>query len=211
MIRAFFAVELGAAARQAAGLCIEGLRARARGRLSWVRPEGLHVTLRFLGEILPEQVAPLVRSVGAQAATVPPFVLGLGKVHLFPSPRHPRVVALEVEPVPPLEALARAVERGVVAAGFAPETRPMRAHVTLARVRDGGVPSLDGEPVPSAADFEVREIVLFESRLGPGGSLYTALDRLPLGAGTPAASTAPQTPPGGVVSLHPQLGSSEEH
>lgn len=211
MIRAFFAVELGAAARQAAGLCIEGLRARARGRLSWARAEGLHVTLRFLGDIAPDQVAPLAHCVGPQAAAVAPFVLGLGSVHLFPSPRRPRVVALEVEPVPPLETLAQAVERGVVAAGFAPEPRPFRAHVTLARVRDGGVPSLDGEPALSAAPFEVREVVLFESRLGAGGSVYTALERLPLGTGAPAASIDPQTSPGGVVSLHPQLGSSEEH
>ncbi len=211
MIRAFFAVELGAAAREAAARCIEGLRERGRGRLSWVRPEGLHLTLRFLGDIAPDQVAPLALCVGPEAAAVPPFGLELGQVHLFPSPRRPRVVALEVEPAPPLEALARAVERGVVAAGFAPEPRPFRAHVTLGRVRDGGVPSLDGEPAPSAAPFEVREVVLFESRLGAGGSVYTPLERLPLGTGAPAASVHPQASPGGAASLHPQLGSSEEH
>jgi 2'-5' RNA ligase len=211
MIRAFFAVELGAEARQVAGRCIEGLRARARGRLSWVRAEGLHVTLRFLGDIAPDQVTPLALRVGPEAAAVAPFGLGLGQLHLFPSPRRPRVVALDVEPAPPLEGLARAVERGVVAAGFPPEPRPFRAHVTLGRVRDGGVPCLDGEPAPSAAPFEVREVVLFESRLGPGGSVYTALERLPLGAGAPAGSIHPQTSPGGAVSLHPQPGSSEEH
>lgn len=192
-VRAFFAIELGDGARRSAAALIALLRERpGGGAVRWVRPEGIHVTLRFLGETDVLRIPPLVRGVAAQTATLAPFQLGLGAPQLFPSPRRPRVVALHVEPEAPLAALAGAVERGVVAAGFEPEPRGFRAHLTLGRVREGGFPALDGVPPPPHAPFEVREVVLFHSRLGPQGSTYTPLERLPLGPGASAGSSGPR-------------------
>jgi 2'-5' RNA ligase len=178
-IRAFFAIELGAAARRAAAELAAALRERPGGdAVSWVRQENLHVTLRFLGDVDPARVASLAAQVRAQTAALAPFALRLGALASFPPGRRPRVVVLELAPEAPLAVLAEAVERGVVAAGCAPETRRFRGHLTLGRVWERGrPPSLDGLSAEPAA-FDVTESVLFASELHPSGSRYTPLERV---------------------------------
>jgi 2'-5' RNA ligase len=183
-IRAFFAIELDAAARRAAGSRLDALRGRPGGdRVRWVREENLHVTLRFLGGIDPDAVPALLREVARETAGLAPFALRLGAVQIFPSIRRPRVVALEVIPPEPLSALAAAVERGVGAAGFPPEDRPFRSHLTLGRLRPGGSPPDVTVPdTPLAETLRVTEAVLFQSELHRSGARYTPLARVPVGA-----------------------------
>jgi 2'-5' RNA ligase len=143
-VRAFFAIELGEPARRAAAEVARRLREAPGGDgVRWVRPEALHVTLRFLGDIAPAQVAPLARRAAGELAALAPFALRLGPAALFPTPRRPRVVALDLAPEAPLTALAAALERAVVAEGFAPEPRAFRAHLTLGRVPLRGVSRRD--------------------------------------------------------------------
>lgn len=183
MLRAFIALALEEPALGAAARCLAALRAGPLGRQDarFVAPEGLHVTLRFLGAIDPDAVRPLAEAVAREVLPLAPFAVRLGALHVFPSPRQPRVLALALEPQAQIGALAAAVERGVVAAGFAAEPRPFRSHVTLARVRRGRRPSIDGEPGPAPAGFTARDVILFESRPGPEGSIYTPLERMALG------------------------------
>jgi 2'-5' RNA ligase len=182
-IRAFFAIELGESARRAAAGAARRLREGPGGDgVRWVRPEALHVTLRFLGDIDPARVAPLASRAARELAALRPFALRLGKAELFPTPSRPRVVALGLEPAAQLAELAGAVERAVVAEGFAPEERPFRAHLTLGRVRGPRFPSVTALEVP-AAEIAVEEAVLFESELSASGSRYTPLERLSLGGG----------------------------
>jgi 2'-5' RNA ligase len=158
------------------------LRARPGGdAVRWVPPENLHVTLRFLGDLEPARVASLAAHVRAQTAALAPFALQLGALASFPPGRRPRVVVLELAPEAPLAALAEAVERGVVAAGCAPEPRAFRGHLTLGRVRERGAPPSLAELTVPPAVFEVTESVLFASELHPSGSRYTPLERVPLG------------------------------
>jgi 2'-5' RNA ligase len=180
-VRSFFAVELGTDALRAASDVADALRKRADGdAVRWVRAENLHVTLRFLGNVASERLSPLTREVAAELQGVAPFVLQLDAVQAFPTPRRPRVVALGLSPFEPIAALAAAVERGVVAAGFEREARRFRAHLTLGRVR--GRYALPGDaPAPRPTPFEVDEIALFASDLSPSGPTYTLLERLPLG------------------------------
>jgi 2'-5' RNA ligase len=179
-VRCFFAVSLDEAAREAAAALLRELRRRdERGSVRWVRPEALHVTLRFLGPVERARLSDLAASVAAEAAVVAPFALRLADVHAFPTPRRPRVVALGLEPEEALREAAEAVERGVVAAGFAPEGRVYRGHLTLGRLRGRRAPRLEGVSVPGHEPFPVRETVLFQSELGPGGSRYTPLERVP--------------------------------
>jgi 2'-5' RNA ligase len=184
-MRAFFAVALDAATRRAAAAWTHSLRGRSGGdAVRWVREESLHVTLHFLGDIDPARVPDLVRAVARETAGVEPFRLGLGAAQLFPSERRPRVVALALEPLPPLEALVGAVARGAAAAGFAPEERPFRAHLTLGRVKPRTAQRLDvtaPDTVGSEA-CDVTEAVLFRSELQRTGARYTPLERVPLGA-----------------------------
>jgi 2'-5' RNA ligase len=179
MLRAFFAVEPEPPAREALGELARRLDRDASG-VRWVATGNLHVTLRFLGPTEPEAVPRLLASVGERLASLPPFALGFGAPRLFPSPRRPRVVAVALAPEAPLARLAGEVEQGVVAAGLPAEARLFRAHLTLGRVR-GGRPRLRLPDAFEAPPFQVREAVLFESRLDPAGARYTPLGRLALG------------------------------
>jgi 2'-5' RNA ligase len=182
-IRAFFAIEPGPDARRAATDLARRLRGDSGGDgVRWVRPEALHVTLRFLGEIEATRAPPLARRASQGLAALRPFALRLGPVELFPSPRRPRVIALGLEPVAPLLELAEAVERACVAQGFPAEDRPFRAHLTLGRVREQRLPAV-AALAPSAAEFAVEEAVLFRSELSSAGSRYVPLERVPLGVG----------------------------
>jgi len=183
-LRTFFAIELGRGARHSALAVLEALRDRPGGdALRWVRPESLHVTLRFLGATEPSQVPELLDAVGAAVAGQASFELGLGPLSGFPSPRRPRVVALGLEPEAPVAALAAAVEDGARAAGWPAEERPFRPHLTLGRLRRGRKPSADlvtASVTPAREAWEVRDVVLFQSQLSPGGARYAPLARIPL-------------------------------
>ena len=182
-IRAFFAVELGPAARRAAEAAARELAARPGGDgVRWARPEGLHVTLRFLGGVDPALLAPLAARARGELAGLRPFRVRLAAAALFPTSRRPRVVALDVAPEAPLAELAGALERAAVAQGFAPEERPFRAHLTLGRVRERCFPDVAGLAV-GAEEVAVEEAVLYRSELAPSGARYTPLERLALGAG----------------------------
>ena len=117
-LRTFFAVTLSEEARQAAARLAGRLRGSDRGEgVRWVRPEGYHLTLRFLGNVGRQAIAELVDRVGEEVTPLAPFAIQLGGALVFPSPRNPRVVALAVEPEALLATLAERVERGVVAVG----------------------------------------------------------------------------------------------
>jgi 2'-5' RNA ligase len=182
-IRAFFAIEIGPDARRVAAAVAQRLRGDPGGEdVRWVRPEALHVTLCFLGEIDPAAAAPLARRASQELAALGPFALRLGRAELFPSPRRPRVVALGLEPAAPLQELAAAVERSCAAEGFTAEERPFRAHLTLGRIKGRSFPTVAALALP-AAEFAVEEAVLFRSELSSAGSRYTPLERIRLGAG----------------------------
>jgi len=181
-VRAFFAWEPPEGAKQALAALARELRARPDGdAVRWVRPEGYHVTLRFLGNVPTADVPALAEAVEGALAGSRRFSVTLGATHAFPSARQPRVVVIELEPEAGLAALAACVEAGVVAAGLPAEKRRFRAHLTLGRVRGRRVPALDAKP-PAAGALDVHEVVLFRSDLGRDGSCYTPLAQLPLPA-----------------------------
>ncbi len=147
----------------------------------WVREETLHVTLRFLGDIDPGDVGRLGDCVREQTAALRPFRLELGGTRPFPSKRRPVAIVLDVGPLARLEELAEAVERGVTAAGFDPEPRPFRAHLTLGRVRGKRFPVVTGSVTAAGESCDVDEAVLFRSELHRSGAQYAPIERAPLG------------------------------
>jgi 2'-5' RNA ligase len=182
-LRAFFAIALEGAARSAAEQLLEELRAApSADAVRWVRPEGLHVTLRFLGEIEAAQVAPLCSAVAEELRDCEPFEMKLGAVRGFPTPRRTRVVVCEVAPQEPLVELAAAVERGTSRAGFAAEARAFRPHLTLGRVRSGKSVSLAEVSAAAGSAMRVDRTVLFQSDLHRSGARYSPLEHLALGA-----------------------------
>ena len=181
-LRAFFAVDLDPPTRRAAAAVTDRLREFPAGdAVRWVRAETLHVTLRFLGDIDRARIAQLAGCVREQPAALRPFRLRLGGARLFPSRRRAQAVVLDVEPEEPLSELAAAVERGVVAAGFDPESRPFSAHLTLGRIRKRRFPLVTGNVTSGGESCPVNEAVLFKSELHSSGAHYTPIERAPLG------------------------------
>ena len=158
--------------------------AAGTGGLSWVKPENLHVTLRFLGD-LDETAVDRARTAVSQAlalATAPRA--RLGPLGAFPNLSRPRVLWVGLsEGADAVSALAATADEGLRDAGFGPSDRPFRAHITLARVREGarGLETLlkAANPEPPAAALLDR-VAVMKSDLHPSGSRYTALQEVRL-------------------------------
>lgn len=182
-MRLFLALELTPQAREALARAEQELRPRCPG-WRWVRPEGIHLTIRFLGHVDPPADAELRAVWRGVAALHGVTRFRLAGVGTFPDRKRPRVLWVGVQEETPagnLSRLAAATERAARVRGFAAERRPFRSHLTLARAARGGRP--EGPP----RDFEfgattvvAEHLVLFESRLGAGGARYTRLESFPL-------------------------------
>jgi RNA 2',3'-cyclic 3'-phosphodiesterase len=142
----------------------------------WVHDEGLHMTLKFFGEVADERLDVIAEALRFAAAGAGPLALRLGDLGAFPSRSRPRILWVGIEAPPSLELLQDRMERGCEAIGFPPEGAPFQPHVTLGRVREGQrLPprGLDDhaetfERVP----FVAQELVLYESVLTTGGPRY---------------------------------------
>lgn len=154
------------------------LRPLLRGA-RFVRSEGIHLTLRFLGETSQAQAAALCEALAPAARACPPCEVATTGLGLFPERGSPRVLWVGlVLPASVLE-LQRACEAGAAAAGFPRETRAFAAHLTLARWRDRTPrPTLPAVELGAAA---LRELALMRSELRRGGAVYTPVARFPLG------------------------------
>jgi 2'-5' RNA ligase len=183
-LRTFVALLLPDGVRTGLAAVSEELRAQTRG-LTWVPPENLHLTLRFLGEIGPATLEHVRDAVAAAAAAVAPFTVSLGGLGGFPAGRAPRVlwasVATGGEKV---EALFAELEAALVARGIPGESRAFHSHVTLARARDprGAKELLRVLGAgPAFGEVRVEALHLMRSELGPRGARYSALTAVPLG------------------------------
>lgn len=177
-MRIFVAVFPPAESQALAAGLIDTLRRPADG-VSWVKPDNLHYTFRFLGELGEDGARRVGEAVFEAAAAVPAFEAVLGAPGAFPSARAARVLWLGLSAgEEPFRALARRLEKTLARRGFAPEGHPFAPHLTLGRVRNPGhdwglalsaAGSLAAFP---AARFPVRALAVVESTLSPKGSIY---------------------------------------
>jgi 2'-5' RNA ligase len=186
-MRLFLAAELPDAVRVAVGRWRAQLESDVRG-WRWVRPEGIHLTLRFLGEVDEHRDRSARDGWRRVAGTVEPFRVRLGELGCFPERGAPRVLWAgidEVEPGGALARLASGLEATARERGWEGEARPFRAHLTLARrAREGHPDRLSPSHAPPRGEGWVKEVVLFQSRLDRSGARYTALASFPLGGST---------------------------
>jgi 2'-5' RNA ligase len=182
-VRLFLALELPPELREVLATERARLQQSLRG-WRWARPESIHLTLRFLGEVDPELDRRSRETWRAVAARSRPFRIRLGGAGRFPPRGAPRILWLgteEVEPGDALAELAEAVERAARELGWPEERRPFRPHLTLARAERGGRPDPPREDRPAAGEGSVvREVALVQSHLHPSGARYTALESYPL-------------------------------
>lgn len=187
--RVFCAVEMPDDVKSRVAAHVERLRTRfPHVRASWEKPEKLHVTLKFLGEIEPSRVEDLSGAASRAAAGAEPFALTLNEAGAFPPHGQPRVLWLGVEDASGrLSALQRSLEDACAVAGFAREPRPFKPHITLARLRSPqGARELAAahrEAQFEPQTFSISELIVMRSELGPGGSRYAPVTRHQLSVG----------------------------
>ena len=187
-MRLFVALEIPDEVRRAIAEMITRLQDVARGA-RWVRAEGVHVTLKFIGETPAERVAVIEQALrGAGAAGIAgPVEATFRGVGFFPNERHPRVFWSGVDASSNLAELAREVDTHLSPLGIAAESREFRPHLTLARFKSEDGLSRLREEIKKLEPFDfgsmqANEFHLFESKLGAGGAKYSKLATFPFGA-----------------------------
>jgi 2'-5' RNA ligase len=184
-LRTFVAIELDEALKDN----LTRLQDRMRQQLSphavrWVRSEGIHLTLKFLGDTTPPQVEQVKKALAQAAAAVHPFRFTVGGVGCFPNTRRPRVVWVGIhEPTGALARLRDAIEAQVAPLGFPTEKRAFHPHLTLGRVERRASKSEVrevGEMVATSAvgdldEMDVTAVAYIKSDLRPSGAVYTTL------------------------------------
>jgi len=183
--RIFVAVALDPALRDAV-LALERRLEDAGARLRWVKPENLHFTLRFLGEISEPQLNRVRSAVRDASAGIAPFRIVLASIGAFPSARRPQVLWAGIrEGVEAMEELARRLDDALALERFPREPRGFTPHLTLARVKDARLwgdlsrvlPVFEGEDV---GEQDVTSLLVMESVLRPQGPIYTPVEEVRL-------------------------------
>jgi len=177
-VRAFVALELPVETRTRIGTLVTDLRPEI-AKIRWLPAEGIHLTLRFLGETPPEilrQLEPDLRRAAGSCPRAEACVSGLG---LFPERGGPRILWLGVALPATVLTLQAACEAAAIRNGFPPERRPFRPHLTLGRWREH-TPRPTLPPVDLGL-ATLDTLTLFQSELGPEGARYTRLATFSLG------------------------------
>ena len=184
-IRSFVAIVLNEDVRAAVAAEIARLRPLAP-RVGWVAAPNLHLTLKFLGELLPDALAQVKDALTEAVSGAAPFRLHFYGLGAFPGMARPRVLWVGVaEGGQAAQALQARLEAALGRRGFPREERPFSPHLTVGRVREPrGLAGLQEAMARDARmDFggmEARALSLMRSDLSPAGSRYTELATFPL-------------------------------
>jgi len=181
-IRSFIAIELSEEVKK--GLARLRADLGEHSFVKWVAPEGIHLTLKFLGNILPKQVMRITQAMEEAGRGISPFRLEISGLGAFPNLKQPRVLWVGIEgEIDKLSRLQENIDSALAPLGFAKEEHAFVPHLTLARIRQEASPAQRrnlGELVESI-NFELRyslnveSINLMKSQLTPKGAIYTCL------------------------------------
>ncbi len=177
MIRAFLALPLPPEAQKSLGILQKKLS--ASDKIRWLRPQGLHITLFFLGEMKEERFEEVKTAILAPFQVGGPPALRLEGLGAFPSPQKARVVWTAIGgDAGKVQKLYGLVRQRLAPLGFEAEKRPFAAHVTIGRSKSrGGFPDLEAilekNKNFSGPEWVAGELVLYTSVLQPGGAVYT--------------------------------------
>jgi len=157
-------------------------------RLKWSRTENIHLTLKFLGDILTEDVDPVCEAVSAASRQYHPFTLSVKGVGVFPNIRRPRVLWTGISgQTDRLTALQRSIDRRLGDLGYRQDDRPFTGHLTLGRFKGHPDPDVLIDIMKTNAntgsdEFLADSICVYQSDLKPAGPIYTNLATIRLGA-----------------------------
>lgn len=176
IIRAFIAIQLPGTVRDALGALSAELAAQVpHGSVRWVKPEAMHLTLRFLGDIAVNQLPALQMALDVTTAGQPPLQLTTHGFGCFPNCRRPRVLWAGLSgDVAGVRALKERLDGHLAPLGWPAEERAFNLHLTLGRVKDGRLLGDQQWPPDLAAlAVPVTTIHLIQSDLRPDGPRYT--------------------------------------
>jgi 2'-5' RNA ligase len=183
-VRCFIAIELPDEVKAGLRDIQARLRSGNQAPVKWVDPDGVHLTLKFLGSVDPAKIDPIAAAMKEAARGVSPFSLKVEGLGAFPNLRRVQVVWVGVSgEVDKLANLQQRLEENLAGLGFAPEKRRFTPHLTLARVRDqaslaereGLGQLIAGTGFEAATGFPVAELSLMRSQLTREGAIYSRL------------------------------------
>ena len=190
MLRAFIAMEISQEARGALIEVTSQLKQHGTAGVRWVKPEGIHLTLKFLGDIDLPLVNGLLEAIRTSAEGTSPFTSGLSEIGAFPKAASPRVIWAGIDgDTDTLVSLQRRVdEEASSVVGIPTETRPFKPHLTLGRTRDNVSTNerrkigeaLAKVSLNSRVSWLADEIKLIRSTLTPEGAIYNTLGSVKL-------------------------------
>ncbi|MBI4774790.1 MAG: RNA 2',3'-cyclic phosphodiesterase [Deltaproteobacteria bacterium] len=186
MIRSFIAFKIPTEMRDILVSIQEKLKKNGVD-LRYVRPQGIHLTLKFLGNIQKESIPPIFEVMNRVCEGQRPLDVYLEGVGAFPSSRNPRVVWAGLEgDLVPLYTMQQHLEQGLIPLGFDPEKRRFQAHLTLGRMRQSNKPPnisafLDDLKLDAQPHFTLDELILYRSDLLPGGAVYEGMKSIRIG------------------------------
>ena len=185
-IRAFIAIELSDQIKETIRNFQEHLKPLGCD-ISWVKPENVHLTLKFLGDVKTKMLPSVTETLGDVCKDLRPFDPSLTQPGVFPDLRHPRVIWVGLDDTQRnLERMAESLETALGNIGFKKERRDFQAHITIGRIRtlkniEQLCEAIKKLSVPPGVKQSVGQIILFKSILTPQGSIYEPLSRTRFG------------------------------
>ena len=184
--RLFIAIELPSEIHQNLASLINGINLNSQNFIKWVKPENIHLTLKFLGEISKGNTTSITNTLTQAVIGIPPFRLSVHGIGCFPSQGQPRVFWAGIDIPDTLIHLHRSIDRLFTQQGIPAENRVFAPHLTLARISETADPVLVQDAFKklmlsqekALGSLDVTHITLFQSTLAKGGSIYTPLARI---------------------------------
>lgn len=181
-MRAFLAIEIPENLKELLAKVQSELKSRIPD-VRWEKPEKLHLTLVFLGEVSEERLPDLEEAVREVIKGVEPFRLSLSSLGFFPNVRRPRVIWIGVEgDVETLLQFEKQLEESLNKSDFNFDQKKFHPHLTLGRIKgyDSNLENLPSIDLSETEEFEVSEVIIMKSAPHPTGSVYTPLSKISL-------------------------------
>jgi 2'-5' RNA ligase len=188
-IRCFVAIELPEGLKLELAKLQSQLKMASRASVKWVDTKGIHLTLKFLGNVEASRIPTIVEAVAQARQGIAPFHLEVAGTGVFPGQKQPRVVWVGLRgDVQTLLRLQERLEAALVPLGFASESRSFTPHITLGRVRPEGqaaekqnlAQAIISTTFEATTPLEVKAVNLIKSQLTPSGAIYTRLAEIKL-------------------------------
>lgn len=180
VIRVFIAMDIGTELQQELKIIQDGLKRHLRGKLAWVKPDNIHLTLKFLGNVTQDRVNYIEDTLDEIARKEKPFSISLAPLGAFPGITIPRVIWVGVAgDIAIIKNIRDKLELSLSHLGFKKEDNPFHPHLTLARVKSienpAQISGIFSQINPKNLRAAIDRIILFKSELIPQGAIYENL------------------------------------